>query len=263
MKERLIKRFFINPEHVEQEWIFLKDQEYHHAVRVLRLKEKDIFDAIDGQGLCYRAEVNAITKDYVRCAILKRDVSDRSQTVPLSLALAVSKEKAMSLMLQKAVELGICSLYLYWSERSQGRCDGKVLLQKKERWLKILKDAAKQSGNDHLPSLHVFETLAEALREAKSESFSELIVLSPWSNQSLIEFDQKMRDLSEADSPCRVIAFLGPEGGLTSQEESLLSDQGARALKCGELLMRVETAMMFIASSCYLWNLYHEQKREN
>ncbi len=256
MKDRLINRFFIEPSSIEQESIVLRDTELYHATRVLRLKKKDLFDAVDGQGRCFRVEILHIDKQQAECRILKRDKVERKQTIRLSLALALPKEKVMTLMLQKSVELGVYQIIPFMAERSQDSLTPELCDKKKTRWTQIVQEAVKQSGNDFLPLLQSLQSLEGVCAQLSKESYDEIILLSPWCKDSFIDFDHRMR---QTTNPKHVLVCIGPEGGLTEEEEEQWKSHRAQSYKCGELLMRVETAMMFVATANYLWNLGHDK----
>jgi 16S rRNA (uracil1498-N3)-methyltransferase len=45
-----------------------------------------------------------------------------------------------------------------------------------------------------------------------------------------------------------LIAFIGPEGGITENEEHLLKESGAKTVRLNENVLRIETAAIAFAS---------------
>ena len=63
---------------------------------------------------------------------------------------------------------------------------------------------------------------------------------------SLAEDAKSIIDCDTADSD--VIAFIGPEGGMTGREEKLLADNGATGVRLTETILRIETAALAFAA---------------
>ncbi|OED36222.1 hypothetical protein AB834_03110 [PVC group bacterium (ex Bugula neritina AB1)] len=250
------KRFFIRPEDVRGEWVYLRGQEYHHAVRVLRISLEDILNLMDGEGCFYRVRVINISHDEVQCLILKRNSEQKEEKHQLSLAIALPKEKVMSFLMEKSVEMGIVNIIPFISERSQRTSDKAYLSKRFERWQKIIQGAGKQSGNFFISKLEktmTFQDFASFLRESE---YDKKVLLSPWAKSSFATFDSEMRS---AKGHKRTLVLIGPEGGFTESEEKKLEDSGAQSYSCGTLLMKVETAMLFVATANHLWNMKDEK----
>ena len=97
------------------------------------------------------------------------------------------------------------------------------------RWNDAMFEACKQSGNPYLPRTLAPLRFADALEECRT-SCSAVYFGSP-------------TDSGETAIPDGDIAwFVGPEGGFSDRELSQLVASGARPLRIGRWILRVETA---------------------
>src|SRR4051812_13831011 len=88
----------------------LPDTEANHAVRVLRLRDGDSVEAIDGKGHSVPAILRiqgTIVRLELAAGTTAARVSQPGAVVPLTLEIAVLKGDAMEWVVEKAVELGV------------------------------------------------------------------------------------------------------------------------------------------------------------
>ena len=62
-------KFFVEPCDVDEK-IYLKGDNYHHGINVLRLREGDKITVCDGSLKDYEAEISEIYSEYAVCEIL-------------------------------------------------------------------------------------------------------------------------------------------------------------------------------------------------
>ena len=257
MRRKKVRRFFISPCRVKENQFIIEGREFSHLTQVLRHQEGDKVLASDGSGRLYEGQILSLNAKQAICTITSQRDSLPMQRIQLSLVLSVPKEKAMSALLQKSVELGVTAIYPVCSERSILPFSKDIAKKKEERWTAILTDAAKQSGNPHLPHLAKLKEFFSYEKQLSEMNFDRLILLSPYGESALPELDEEMRQLGK-DQKIHLCMCIGPEGDWTPEEEQMMIDAGAETLECGEVIMRVDTAVSFIASVVKLWNLCDE-----
>jgi 16S rRNA (uracil1498-N3)-methyltransferase len=197
-----------------------------HLRTVLRLRPGDALLLHDGRGGLARAEL--LDGDRVR--ITRRD-PDLPPAPPLVLAVALPRLPRLEWLVEKAAELEVTRLVLLHArhaERDVGdgrlarlnRLADEALLQCGRRWRLVIE------GPCQLP-----EVLAG--RGA----------LQPW----LATPDPGAGCAPDDASPGGVLALIGPEGGFAPDELALLRDSGARPVRLGRTILRVETAALALA----------------
>ena len=97
----------------EQSKVFLDDEEFNHAVKVLR---KNVYDEIfitDGIGKIYQCEIRFIEKKNLTAEISKKySYNNRFSNLTFCLPLLKNKER-QEFALEKSIELGITNFLRY------------------------------------------------------------------------------------------------------------------------------------------------------
>lgn len=218
----MLYRFFIEALPAAGD-VTLSGEEFHHAARVVRVREREEIELFDGRGRGARAIVEKLDRDSLTATILSTIESTRETPLDLTLAMAVIQLEKFELVLQKATELGVRSIVPMQTDRGEVREER--YRGKAERWSKIVFEATKQSGRLVIPSV------------APPAKFDELIA------------GAGTRLLFDADAPpsppgsvTQATIFIGPEGGWTERELELARNAEATFRRLGPRRLRAETA---------------------
>jgi len=230
------RRFFILQEDLLGGSFVIRGREFHHLKHVMRLKVGDSVEALDGSGWAYTGKITCLLDDHAQCSLEDKQEYVWAKDVRLHLLQSVIKEKNMALMFQKATELGVSSITPFLSARSVVKLSKQDQIQKHARWSKIIQDAAKQSGNLTPPHLHACCRIEDIKKLTENQSFAHVLLMTPSGGEPL--------EPMQGD----ILVAIGPEGGLTPLEEEEFLSLGARPISCGPLVMRSETAAIYIAS---------------
>jgi 16S rRNA (uracil1498-N3)-methyltransferase len=200
----------------------LDSREETHLFRILRARPGETVALLDGHGTVGTAVVGS---DHRLCLESKRTVPLPARR--LHLYFAPPKKQKLDALLKQAVELGVFELVPMLCERS--------VVQPGEnsvsgRWMDLLFEACKQSGNPFLPEVVAPMPFAAALARAR-ETCGALVV---GSNRTGL-----FPDLGTASDAA---FFVGPEGGFTDAETDAMFAVGAIPLRIGDWTLRVETA---------------------
>jgi 16S rRNA (uracil1498-N3)-methyltransferase len=238
-------RFYIPPENWNRDALILRDGEAHHARDVLRMKRGDRTVLFNGQGREITAEIVDLAKDEIRLRKLHE-----SETQPLrcriTLGQAIPKGKNMDLIVQKAVEIGAAEIAPLISERTIVDLDKKEAEQKREKWQQIAIEAAKQCGQNWLPTVHAPRKLKEFFSQTGSSDLRLIGSLQP----DAIHLKKVLSDYTEQhrDRPKSVLMMVGPEGDFTPAELALAKSHGCQPITLGPIILRVETAAIYCLS---------------
>jgi 16S rRNA (uracil1498-N3)-methyltransferase len=201
----------------------ISGEEFHHAARVVRLREGQEVELFDGEGHAAKGVVQSIDKEKL---IVRVDsaIESRESPIAIDLAMSIIQLDKFELVLQKATELGISTIIPMITDRVEVREER--YRGKQERWKKILFEATKQSGRAVIPKL---------------ESPTEFdAVVNREANKILYDADEETTSVLSPQSS--VLLFIGPEGGWSPGEIAAARDQGCSFADLGPRRLRAETA---------------------
>lgn len=225
---RTIRVHVDSPLAVGQE-VLLPEDAARHLGTVLRLGPGDAFVLFNGDGHDYPACWIEGGRKAARVAVLGQQRVDRESPLRITLAQAICRGEKMDLVLQKAVELGVHTVQVLHSTRSEVKLDGERLARRMEHWRQVIVSACEQCGRAVLPELHPPQPLATWMRTA-AEGLR--LHLDPEATASLAS-------LPAADA---VTLVVGPEGGFAPEEVERLGANGSTGLRLGPRVLRTETA---------------------
>lgn len=230
-------RFFSHSPLNEGDLITLSQDEGLHLTTVMRHQEGDLVELCNGAGTVAKCEVEAVGKKGVKLRIL-RAITEKDQAIEVALYLAHLPHKLLDFVIEKGTELGITHFYLYSSERSRESLSP----SHQERLHKIAISSIKQSGRLYLPHIEEVGALAAWTSFPKLTLFGTL---------------QEAPTLFETYKKEEPVSFIiGPQSGLTPQEEAHLIHIGAKPVRLYKQTLRAETAALaaaaLLTSRCFL-----------
>src|SRR5881398_1156577 len=238
-------RFYIAPEDWNPDSLVLAGAEAHHARDVLRLQPAGRVVVFNGRGHEITAEIAKVTRDEI---LLRKMHEARVPPLPcrITLAQAIPKGKNMDLIVQKAVEIGAAEIAPLISERTIVDLDAKEAEQKKAKWQQIAIEAAKQCGQNWLPTVHAPRKLKDFFSHAGSFDLRLIGSLQP----DAIHLKKILGDYVDQyrDRPKHVLMLVGPEGDFTPAEVALAKTHGCLPITLGPIILRVETAAIYCLS---------------
>ena len=225
------RRLFVPPQSLHATPIVVRGEEHHHLARVLRARPGDALTLFDGAGVELAARVVRVGRDDTELAAeTEAAPAVGGSETPLVLLTAVPRGGRMDFLVQKCCELGVSRIVPIIAARSVVRPEP----DRRARWDKIAREAARQCGRADVPVVAAPAALAAAL--AAPELPARRLVLSP---------DEGGRSL-RALLPDRAATALlvGPEGGLAPAETEAARAAGFVPVSLGPRILRVETAAM-------------------
>ncbi len=239
-------RFQIDPREVRDGVVLLDPKESHHAISVLRLKTGDQVGLLDGQGHSLQGVVANIQEGRLRVRIntsQKDTPSPPSLASPLQITLVVSviKPERMELLIQKACELGVRAIVPVRSERSIVKLSKERWQEKTKRWRKIAQESCKQCGLPVIPEIHETTDLENVLSD--TGAYDKILI------PTLIVPAQPLGEALKKSRRGRWLALIGPEGDFTEKEVAVAVSHGALPVSLGPLVLRSETAAIYLLSA--------------
>lgn len=191
-----------------------------HLKNVLRLKEGDTIEAVHEKVL-YHAVIRETGSSVL--AMITEFLDSPEEEFNLTIIQGLPKGQKVDEILQHGTEVGVSSFIITEMKRSVSKGAEK----KRERYERILKDAAKQSKALQVPHLSFL-----SLQEIDYDAYDQIFLLD--------EEESENRVFPELMS--RVALIVGPEGGIHEEERAFLQALGAVSISLGDRILRTEVA---------------------
>ncbi len=213
--------------------IVIPEPELAHQLRdVLRLQPGDEIILGDGRGNEAICRVVSYEQDSVRLTVNEVTENTLEPYVDVYLYLSVLKKENLELVAQKATEVGVKVIIPVISARTV-KFD-----VRSESMVRIVREAAEQSGRALVPTFHEPMELSTALEHAKGNDLN--IFFDP--GGALFDIHATIPKTAQ-----RIGVFIGPEGGWESGEVELARQHGCIITSLGKLILRAETAAVVAA----------------
>lgn len=207
--------------------IELSAEAARHVVRVLRLRPGSELVVFDGAGVQATGRLVGTDPAVVRIETVGPGTAE--SPLDITLVQGISRGHRMDLVVQKATELGVSTLWPVMCARSVVRLDDQRAARRVQHWREVAVAACEQCGRSRLPEIRSPAPVAEAFAAVRGLS----LVLDPVAGA----------DLAGLPPPDREVSLLiGPEGGLTAAETAAARTAGFLPLRLGPRVLRTETA---------------------
>ena len=101
-----MQHFFVSPEQVKEEKIYVEGGDVNHMKNVLRMKTGEELTVNDGEGSQYLCAVESYEADMAVLKILEKKQDESELASKIYLFQGLPKQDKMELIVQKSVELG-------------------------------------------------------------------------------------------------------------------------------------------------------------
>lgn len=236
-----IPRVYIDALPKDTAELALNRETSHYLSRVLRLPVDAKIAAFDGKGGEYAARITQIEKHQTTIALGRFNPDNHESPLSVHLAIGISRGERMDFVIQKATELGVCSITPLFSDRCEVKLKADRQDKKLHHWRKVAVSACEQCGRNLLPVINA------------PSSLTEWVTCSDQALKLMLHLEGES-PLEGSKPPQSVALLIGPEGGLTENEVKQALDSGFKALQLGPRVLRTETAPLAALSILqYRW----------
>lgn len=222
-----VNRFFIEIPFKEGDSLFLEGEEFDH-LRVLRLKEGEIIELVNGQNELSSAALQRVEKN--KASVVIENVQRKEKTEPKCiLALAALRMAKLEFILEKGTEIGVTEFWIFPADFSE---KDELKEKQKIRLRNILISALKQCGRLDLPQIQEFPSLQKIPLLIKYLFFGDTKETAPSIPSSLGE----------------CLFFIGPEKGFSGKELDFFHSKKIVGVRLAENILRAETAAIAAAT---------------
>ncbi len=212
--------------------------EARHISLVRRLTRDDKVELFDGRGALAIATITAVDKHKVSLQVDDLQVAESPDRPQIVIAVSVPKSDRFNWLLSKCTELGVDRISPVIFERTIKQAKNPEIV---DRWEKLSISAAKQCRRLFLPQIDAPLLLKDVLQRLRNEHKTAQFLLGSLSEEGVLASRVALDDRD-------VATVIGPEGGLTDDEEVLLQREGCRAVRLTDTVLRVETAAVGFAA---------------
>ncbi len=226
-----MQRYFI-----KNKDMLLEESDIRHIKKVMRMNINDKIEVVYNNKL-HICEITSL--DLFNIKVIEELDEDKKTKIELTVAVALVKEQKMDLILQKLTELGVSRIIPVSMERSIVKLDKERFNKKKVRWESICKEASEQSKRTNIPIIEDIKSIKDLTKE---DADLKLVASTKEKEKLLNYYLQSIEDCA------KIIMVIGPEGGISDKEEDILVSNGYNRVSFGNLIFRVETATIYVAS---------------
>lgn len=230
-----MQRYFVNEKKGQS--FFLSENDSYHILTVMRMSLGSKIEIVFDEQL-YLCEITDIKNQLVEAKIIEEIKKETIIKPEIIIAQALVKEAKMDFILQKTTELGVDRIIPFEAVRSVVKLDGKKE-KKQERWQRIAKEASEQSKRVTIPVVSPISTIDNLCKE---DSALKLLCTV---NELSMNIKKVLQNNHGYD---KIIIVVGPEGGFSKEEEDKLIEAGYISTSLGDLVLRTETASLYIMS---------------
>lgn len=224
-----LHRFFIEEKLINKQNITITRGDIINQLKnVFRFIKGDRIILFDNSGYDFLFSIDGFNDDSVSLSLIEKRENIVIPTRETFLFASLVKKDNFEWIAQKATELGVSHIIPIASDRSEKK-DLNM-----DRINKIIVEAAEQSGRGTLPILYEVTDLATAL--------------SSYGHVKSIAWDPSATKFKPNDVVDCIGAYIGPEGGWSSQELALFDEHGIQVKSLGPQILRSETAVIAVIS---------------
>ena len=239
-----MNRFFLPPSSIQAGRVHFSESVSRQIMQVLRLKPDARVIVLDGAGKEYLVRLIDLSVHETLGEIESESLSTGEPKTQLTLYLCLTQREKFEWMLQKCTEVGASCFVPVISSRSLVQ-DAKEVINKYERWQRILQEAAEQSHRGKVPTLEAPLQFEQALKAAARINSCKLI---PWEEEKSLSLKEALQTHPAGE----VCLLIGPEGGFSKEEVALAQSAGFLSVTLGKRILRMETAAV-VASALVLY----------
>jgi len=236
-----MRNFFVSVNDIAQGKIIITDKkQLHHMYGVLHLKPGESLKAFDENSAEYRCLLESLSAEKAVLEIKEKSFSQAKKRTVVTIACAIPKKLKFDDIIDKLVQLGVDKIIPLKTERVVVKLNKDKEAGRMIRWQKIALAAAEQSQRNNLVILENAQSIKEVMQSAVNYDL-KIIPTLEGPRRSLKEISSQAQAKS-------ILVLIGPEGDFTVQEIAVAKKAGCIPVSLGDLVLRVETAAVAVAS---------------
>lgn len=235
-----MNRFFCQSKNISLDKIIIDDKEQAHHIRdVLRLKQGEKVVIFDEKGSEYNCVIKELDKQ-IALSVIGKNEAPKNKSMFLTIACAIPKKSKMEDIIDRLTQLGVDKIIPLETERVIVKLNKEKKIKKVERWQKIALSASEQSQRNNVPVIDPVTNFKKTLLNCDGYDLK----LIP----TLIGKRKTLKEIFVQAMPKKILVLIGPEGDFSREEVESAKKSNFIPVSLGDLVLRVETAAISVAS---------------
>ncbi|MFC1559566.1 16S rRNA (uracil(1498)-N(3))-methyltransferase [Candidatus Margulisiibacteriota bacterium] len=232
----MIPRIFVGFDKIENNNVaIIEGSDVNYIKNVLRLKIGDEITVLDSKSKEYASKIVSMEKNTIMAELIAEKHPKSEPKVKVTIAHGIPKNPKMELVVQKATELGALRIIPIKAERSVVKIQQDKEESKINRWQKIAKEAAEQSGRLIIPFVEEIMDFKDIFMHKKDYDLCIML----WEMEKERTLKKVLQDHKNLN---HLLVLIGPEGGFSHDEAALAKKEGFLTTTLGNRIIRTETA---------------------
>ena len=233
-----MQQYFINQITHTGDIVKLNEEQSHHILHVLRMRDGDRIRIADTSEQMFFSSVSIEGKQVT--AYIEQSIKDHTKgSVHITLAQGLIKKEKWDFLLQKSAELGVDEILPFISSRTVVKSKEEKADKKQQRYEKILLEACEQCKRSSKVLLHPTVSFRELTHKTAD---LKLIAYEDADQKSDALYDV----VAQFPAAKNIIVAIGSEGGFSEEEVAYLEAAGYQRVSLGARILRAETAAMTV-----------------
>ncbi|AHH08325.1 16S rRNA (uracil(1498)-N(3))-methyltransferase [Borrelia anserina] len=205
---------------------------YHYLVDVRRFKVGDTLSVLlKGKEVRF-AEISSINNNVVRLSTLRVEKLNK-RDFEINMFISNLKGRKLDLSLRQVVEIGVDQINIVNADNSVARIDMDNLEFKSSRFLKLIDEALKQSGNTRVPGINFY-------KDFFSIPYSSSVDYYVAHKEGVL-----LRCGDDLGTFGKIGILVGPEGCFSKSEVNLFKKLNFKFVRFNTPILRADTAIVY------------------
>ena len=231
--------YYIEDRMVQGQEVLIDGPLGHHLRNVKRCRLGETLIVVDQKFQKYRMSITQLNPKGLCGTIKETEQRFSNNGIEIMLGQGIPKGKKLEMLLQKATELGVTSIFPLLCERSLFKVRPDRLDHDVKRWERIVVEASQQSERWEPPLLFPPTTLSSFLENLPKFDLGLIL----WENEKKINIRSLIRQQPLVK---KILILVGPEGGFSEKEVKGVVSKGLISVSLGNRILRTETAGPFL-----------------
>lgn len=241
-----MQRYFISESGWYENKVHITDEEAHHITSVMRKKPGDVVICVHPDGSAATCRIEHVSHEDVTAHIMNWLEETTESPVNITIVQGLPKGDKIELTLKKGTELGATEFIPFEAERSIVSWDHKKKEKKRERFAKIVQEASEQSHRNKIPDVQPVMSMTEAIKHVSGYDWK---IVAYEDEAKSNDFHSLAEILKQIHPREKIAVCIGPEGGLSESEVTLLKQHHFSFVRLGPRILRTETAALYVLAS--------------
>ncbi len=209
--------------------LYINKEDIHHIKNVMRINigENVIVNYNNISYLC--------TLTSYETAKIEKVYKDKQDSISVFAYIPIVNEEKISFIIEKGTEMGVSEFIPVNFSHSKFKLSKEKEIKKLERWNKICKEASEQSRRVFIPKVRNIIDVKDI------ETVNGVNILCSLDTSNV----KSIKEVLNSDTLCDKISLVfGPEGGISKEEEDILSKKGFTKTSLGDNVLRTETVII-------------------